>query len=64
MSEELKACPFCGHNASIVRGCRSSQNIFYIRCNICEAIGEKFSSKVPDEAKLQAIEAWNKRYKE
>ena len=61
---ELKPCPFCGCNASLVRGVRDSYyEICYIRCDCCDAIGEKFSDKFFDIAKEKAINAWNNRVK-
>lgn len=57
----LKPCPFCGCHADITGGVRGSANIFYVHCTNCNSIGEKFGSKWEDEAKIKAIEAWNKR---
>lgn len=59
--EELKNCPFCGGVASLTGGFRGSRNIFYVQCNECNSIGEKFGSKFEDEVKQSAINAWNKR---
>ena len=45
---ELKSCPFCGSKASLTGGVRGSANVFYVSCDSCNAIGEKFGSKFED----------------
>ena len=58
--EVLKDCPFCGGYAELIYGANGRQ-VFYVRCNHCEAIGEKFNNNSPKE---RAITAWNTRVKE
>lgn len=61
INDELLPCPFCGGDAMLTGGARGSANVFYVSCNSCNAIGEKFGSKFEDEVKQQARDAWNKR---
>lgn len=58
----LEPCPFCGSSAQIVEGIRGSYFVNYVKCDKCEAIGEKFGNKFSEKDK--AIEAWNKRFTE
>lgn len=60
-SDKIKHCPFCGGYPSLIKGIRGSEHILYISCELCGASGEKFGSKFEQEARKEAIEAWNKR---
>lgn len=52
MSEELKDCPFCGGEASLVTGAPE----VWVRCMTCHASGDTTS-----DAKRAAFK-WNSRY--
>lgn len=57
MSEELRECPFCNHDALIVAYIhhRHGTKIYHGECNVCGA-----ESKACD-SKEEAIKAWNTR---
>lgn len=58
--QELKPCPFCGHNAKMTtienrRPRTVGLTGFFIKCSVCRATtGVEF-------VKEDAIEAWNRR---
>lgn len=67
--EELKKCPFCGGDASIVNSySQIRKRIFvYVRCDICLAQGKTFTTGKNAEmgennpANKYAVNAWNIR---
>lgn len=54
MKDELKACPFCGHNEIIILTPAEIGDIYNVRCQICYA--ERCSLD-----RETAIKAWNTR---
>lgn len=66
---ELKPCPFCGCKDITVQVHEGSCVLFYyvtVWCNNCEAEGppHDWTKAGEDECRIEAIELWNKRYKE
>jgi len=51
MSEELRACPFCGGRAELKEGIHTQ----YVMCLSCEVMGPNLRSK------SELVEAWNRR---
>ena len=58
---ELKPCPFCGGTADTVVGTRGKDYIAYVKCNECDAIGEKFRFNSVDGVMDLAKLSWNRR---
>ena len=63
---ELKPCPFCGgeavlRNETEMVGFGSCDDIYFVKCVICEAQGSKFGVWAGKNRKEKAIEAWNRR---
>lgn len=56
MSEDIKACPFCGGDAELVW--YGYYNFYNVRCNSCFATGPQ-SSQDEKENKDSAILLWN-----
>ncbi len=52
MTEKLKPCPFCGHEAQI------NKDEWSIQCSYCPAYMGYFNTE------QEAVEAWNRRVKD
>lgn len=67
--EELKKCPFCGGEASIVNSYSvHRKRIFvYVRCDVCNSQGKTYTTSTKKEmgennpANKYAVNAWNLR---
>lgn len=57
---ELKQCPFCSGKASLYSGAFFT-SIAQIRCKQCGIRTMEYKSASSEDAKLQAIAAWNRR---
>ncbi len=55
MSEELKACPFCGSSANICSDSFDGQKLYFVSCEDCGVITPCYDT----EAEAAAI--WNNR---
>lgn len=51
LEAELRACPFCGGSASMVRG---GPGNFFVQCEECRSAGD-------DGSEERALAAWNRR---
>ena len=63
-SEELRLCPFCGGEAELYTGyqiARTGEYLANVRCGKCGITVPVKVSLDYDEAKAEAIEAWNRR---
>ena len=58
--EELKPCPFCGGKPCIVHSHLFS-NEYEVRCSFCGSRTMIYKSYCNQSAKLNAIQAWNRR---
>lgn len=52
---ELKPCPFCGGEASVLELNGFSMSRYFVSCDTCSASGDH------RETEEAAIEAWNRR---
>ena len=57
---ELKHCPCCGGKASLYTGAFFT-SVAQVRCKQCGIMTMEYKSASPEDAKLQAIAAWNRR---
>ena len=57
---ELKHCPCCGGKASLYTGAFFT-SVAQVRCKQCGIRTMEYKSASPEDAKLQAIAAWNRR---
>lgn len=65
--EELRPCPFCGGGAELAFGGEGScttKGKSFVRCKVCNALGEKFEVSPRYCSDDKAIEAWNRRASE
>ena len=53
MNEEIKCCPFCGHD--LVEVSRTNENACWIECDFCGGQSESAASR------KEAIANWNRR---
>ena len=60
MNDKLKPCPFCGGEAALHK-IAFFKHEAYVRCKTCGVRTLEFSSATMEDAKLKAIEAWNRR---
>lgn len=60
MTEKLKNCPFCGGEGRIRSGAFFTC-IAEVRCEQCGVRTMEYKSASSEDAKLQAIGAWNRR---
>ena len=59
--DELKPCPFCGHEAEISLGRLDGKATSYVECKRCAARGEFFFVSHKYASDDKAIKAWNRR---
>lgn len=73
MSEQIKPCPFCGDEATLYQRKSSSSTHLILRVYCCSAECNAESGAFPceiesiekyDEARAEAIKAWNQRHGE
>lgn len=57
---EIKRCPFCGGEAKLMASAFFTHDA-YVRCKNCGASTLVHSSASREDAKLNAIKAWNNR---
>lgn len=64
-NRELKNCPFCGGQASVSQGCSlfdKKQQYEFVSCELCGGrTARYFHSQYGNEARNEAINAWNRR---
>lgn len=61
MNNELKKCPFCGGNASLVVVTHHIENnLIVVKCDLCGASTKVFGDRYSEKA----YAAWNTRRKE
>lgn len=53
---DLLSCPFCGHDANILRIDRD----IFVACSNCDSHGEWFND-VGKESEKYAVDSWNRR---
>ena len=61
---ELKPCPFCGNEGTLVTRYLNRGKMVAVLCQDCGASARAFLTEdyfIEDEAERKAIEAWNRR---
>lgn len=66
MSDGLKPCPFCGHEAK-AEGMKKGKRrrVAYVQCRVCNARSAVYEGEVGEayaDLAREAAEAWNRRW--